>query len=86
MPPGKGTGWLITDGEVDLSLSYYSNARLLKSNPAFSVVALPEELSPVIEYGLTVRKGARAEAGQLRDFLLSSDGQRILERNGFESV
>ncbi|HEX8048452.1 molybdate ABC transporter substrate-binding protein [Rhizobium sp.] len=83
-PPDKSAGWPIADGKVDLFLSYYSNARLLKSDPALSVVALPEELSPVIEYGVTVRKGARAEIGQLRDFLLSSDGQRILEQNGFE--
>ncbi|NTH47417.1 molybdate ABC transporter substrate-binding protein [Agrobacterium rhizogenes] len=85
-PPGKGAGWLITDGEVDLFLNYYSNARLLKSDPAFSVVALPEEFSPIIEYGVTIRKGACAEAAELRDFLLSSDGQRILERNEFEPV
>jgi molybdate transport system substrate-binding protein len=83
-PPGKGAGWLIVDGEVDLFLSYYSNGRRLKSDPAISVVALPEEFSPSIEYGVTIRKDGRTEAEQLRDFLLSSDGQRILAQNGFE--
>ncbi|QND45748.1 molybdate ABC transporter substrate-binding protein (plasmid) [Rhizobium lusitanum] len=85
-PSGKNAAWLVADGEVDLFLSYYSNARLLKHDSALSVVALPEELSPIIEYGVTARKGARAEAGQLREFLLSSDGQRILEQNGFEPI
>lgn len=79
----KSTADLIADGDADLFLGYVSNARLLKSNPAFSIVDIPSEFSPNIEYGLALRDGAEEDTHQLRDFLLSEDGQEILRRNGF---
>jgi len=85
-PPGKGGGYLITDGEADLFLSYYSNARLLEADPAFRVVEIPAEFSPKVEYGLGLCKGAPDDARELRDFLLSDQGQEILKEAGFSRV
>jgi molybdate transport system substrate-binding protein len=85
-PAGKAGGYLITDGEADLFFTYHSNARLLVPNPAFSLVEIPAEFSPNVEYGLGLRKDAPDEAGQLRSFLLSDQGQAILERAGFSGI
>jgi molybdate transport system substrate-binding protein len=85
-PPGKSGGYLITDGEADLMVSYYSNARLLAADPAFAVVEIPADFAPKVEYGLGIRVGATAEARQLRDFMLSDKGQRILEDAGFVRI
>jgi molybdate transport system substrate-binding protein len=82
-PSGKGGGWLITEGKADLFLSYSSNARLLENDPALSIVDIPDELSPNIEYGLAVRKNAPPQARQLLRFTMSESGQDILEENGF---
>jgi molybdate transport system substrate-binding protein len=83
-PPGKTGGWLITDGEADLFLSYHSNARLLADDPALSIVTIPPEFSPTIEYGLALRNDTGPETEQLRDFMLSGEGQRILQQHGFQ--
>lgn len=83
MQAGKGGGYLITDGEVDLMMSYSSNARLLAADPAFAVVDIPSEFQPRIEYGVAVRRDANAEARLLQDFLLSARGQEILCEAGF---
>lgn len=85
-PAGRGAGYLVTDGEVDLMMSYYSNARLLAVDPAFSVVDIPGEFQPLIEYGMAIRRNANAETGQLRDFLLSATGQEILSEAGFSPI
>lgn len=33
----------------------YSNARMLEFDPAFQVVEIPAEFSPIVEYGLALR-------------------------------
>ncbi|MFB2567480.1 molybdate ABC transporter substrate-binding protein [Rhizobium sp. IMFF44] len=85
-PPGKGAGYLVTDGVVDLMMSYSSNARLLAGDPAFSVVPVPDEFQPLIEYGMAIRTDADVETKELRDFLLSPTGQEILSEAGFSPV
>ena len=86
MPADKPNGYLIADGEVDVMMSYYSNARLLEADPAFSVVAIPDAFLPNIEYGVTIRRSAAAPVKSLRDFLLSERGQAILREAGFSSM
>jgi molybdate transport system substrate-binding protein len=81
--PGRGPGALVAEDEVDVMMSYYSNARALEGDPAFSVVIVPSEYAPDVNYGLCMRKNAPAAAGLLRDFMLSDEGQRILEAAGF---
>lgn len=84
-PAGKPNGYLITEGVVDLMMSYYSNARLLEADMAFSVVAIPDEFLPNIEYGVTIRRSAAAPVRSLRDFLLSERGREILRQAGFST-
>lgn len=85
-PPGKGGGHLIADGVVDLMMSYSSNARLLAGDPAFSIVDIPDEFQPLIEYGMAIRRDADDETQCLREFLLSETGQEILGKAGFSPV
>ena len=54
-----------------------------QENPTQRVIALPPELAVGADYGLTVLKGAPAEAYQFAMFVLSSDGQGILAKAGF---
>lgn len=82
-PPGKGIGYLISEGEVDLMTSYYSNAWLLENDPAFSVVEIPAEFAPAISYGLALEKGAPRQAQLLREFMLGDVGRAILSQTGF---
>ncbi len=82
-PAGKGGGYLIVDGEVDLMMSYSSNARLLAADRAFAVVDIPDAFQPLIEYGVAVRCEANVETRLLQDFLLSARGQEILAEAGF---
>lgn len=81
--PGAGPGSLIAEGEVDVMASYYSNARLVEDNPAFSIVDIPSEYAPRVNYGLCINRIAPDAAKQLRDFLLSDEGQGILNAAGF---
>ncbi|MGG6894290.1 molybdate ABC transporter substrate-binding protein [Rhizobium sp. BR 315] len=85
-PPRKSGGYLITDGEVDLMMSYSSNARLLAADPAFAVVDIPGEFQPLIEYGVAIRRDADMETRHFRDFLLSARGQQILSEAGFSAA
>ncbi|WP_448955934.1 molybdate ABC transporter substrate-binding protein [Labrys neptuniae] len=82
-PPGRNPAGLIGEGVVDLFLSYASNARFHEKDSALSVVSLPPEISPRIDYGLAQRTGANEGTVMLRDFLLSAQAQQILERAGF---
>ena len=67
-------------------MSYSSNARFLAGDPACSVIDIPDEFQPLIEYGMAIRKGADDETRSLRNFLLSETGQEILNKAGFSPV
>jgi molybdate transport system substrate-binding protein len=82
-PPGREGGYLITDGEVDLMISYYTNARLLQANTAFVLVDIPPGFAPDVEYGLALARQASIEAIRLRDFMLAEAGRQILKQSGF---
>ncbi|MBS1166649.1 MAG: molybdate transporter substrate-binding protein [Proteobacteria bacterium] len=84
LPPNRGSGWAITEGLVDLMVSYWSNARLSLGDPAFSIVAVPQELAPAIDYGVALATGAGQSPQRLRDFLLSDRSRSILSATGFQ--
>lgn len=67
-PPGRRPAGLIAAGEADLFLGYASNARLLRDDPNISIVEIPPQFSPRIEYGLALRRNAVEGARRLRDF------------------
>ncbi len=85
-PKGRGPGWAIADGLVDLMVSYWSNARLCADDPALKVMPVPKAFAPAIDYGAALSRHGSAASRQLQDFLLSSHGQAILGDNGFSSA
>src|SRR5262249_26483357 len=66
------------------SLLYCTNAlSAQKENPGQQIVALPDNLAVGVDYGLTVIGRAAAAAQRLADFMVSPEGQQILEKHGF---
>jgi molybdate transport system substrate-binding protein len=86
-PPPKGRnqyGALVAEGRADVFLTYCTNALEAKNeNPALQVVQVPEELSVAAEYGLALVHGAREQAFDFSQFILSPKGQAILVKYGF---
>jgi ABC-type molybdate transport system substrate-binding protein len=87
-PAGRNTyGWLMADKKADLFITYCTNAILAtREVPGLQMVSMPEALAVGAEYGLTVLKGARTDAGFLALYILSPAGQQILARHGFTAV
>ena len=80
----NGTGYLLATGAADLFLSYCTNAGpIAREQPGQRMVRLPAELAVAADYGMTVMNGASTNAYRLAMFILSPDGQRILEEHGF---
>jgi len=70
---------------ADLFLTYCTNANAAaRQVSGAQVIALPPALAVGADYGLTVLTGADHEkASKLAMFILSAQGQAILERYGF---
>jgi molybdate transport system substrate-binding protein len=84
IPAGKAAGaWMIAEGEADLFLTYQSNARLSIDDPDLAVMALPDDLSPIADYGVALNPQTGSGPSTLRDFLLSQTGQAHLAAHGF---
>jgi molybdate transport system substrate-binding protein len=79
---------LFREGTIDLLISYCSGAysRLRPAYPELTVAKLPAELSVGADYGLALVKGSKPEAAQLALFILSSQGQSILNEFGFSPI
>ncbi|MFN6571617.1 substrate-binding domain-containing protein [Dendronalium sp. ChiSLP03b] len=96
VPPDKFTsGGLIAWGlqeaplelKVDAFISYYTSAlAALEISPNLKVVELPENLAIKADYGLTVLKDAGPKGQELADYILSSDGQKVLVKYGFSPL
>jgi ABC-type molybdate transport system substrate-binding protein len=77
----------LRDGAVDVHLGYCTSARLRMSQlPELQLVEIPEALRVCPEYGLALVQGAHPAAADLMLYILSLDGQEILERFGFHPV
>jgi len=83
--PGRSTyAALMMAGKADLFLVYCTIALAAsREEPTLSAVPLPEPLRVDARFGLTTLKGASAEGRDFAEFLLSEDGQRVLESHGF---
>lgn len=80
-------GWHVAEGRADIFLTYCTNALAAqKENPGQQIVKLPDTLSVGADYGLTVVKETPAAAGGFADYILSSDGQKILTGHGFTAA
>ena len=84
-PAGRTVyGWHVSEGRADIFLTYCTNALMAqKENPDQQIVALPDSLAVGADYGLTVINGAPPAARRLADFIVSPQGQKILEKYGF---
>ncbi len=84
-PPGRAVyGWHVAEGRADIFLTYCTNALAArKQYPDQQMVELPEALVVGADYGLTVIDGAPAAAQDFAEFILSTDGQKILAGYGF---
>ncbi|MGD9614353.1 MAG: molybdate ABC transporter substrate-binding protein [Alphaproteobacteria bacterium] len=75
---------LIEQGAADIFLTYCTGALAAQQeNPAQQVISLPEALTVGADYGLTVIQGASPAAYRFALFVLSPEGQRILQSKGF---
>jgi ABC-type molybdate transport system substrate-binding protein len=86
-PEGRNNyGWVMGEKKADVFLTYCTNAVLAQKDVnTLKIVSIPAELSVGAEYGLLVRNGASNEAWRLAMYILSPEGQRILDKYGFEA-
>jgi molybdenum ABC transporter molybdate-binding protein len=84
-PTGRGVyEWHVAEGQADIFLAYCTaTSAAVKENPGLQNVSLPETLAVGADYGLTVMNDSSPQTYALAMFILSGDGQRILERHGF---
>ena len=86
-PKGQNQyGWVMADKKADIFLTYCTNAVLAQNEVAsLKIIAVPADLSVGADYGFTVIKGAPKSASALADFILSSEGQKVLAAYGFDA-
>jgi len=84
-PPGRNPyGWHIAEGRADIFLNYCpAAAAAQRDNSGQQIVPLPDTLAVGADYGLTVIDGASPEAYGFAMFILSREGQGILQQHGF---
>lgn len=85
-PEGRNPyAWVMSEDRADLFVTYCTNAVLAqRDTPTLHIVKFPEALAVGAAYGLTVLKDASVQAGELADFILAPDGQKILAGYGFK--
>lgn len=82
----------IIDGRFDVVIAYCSGASRYRAanekapDIKTSITHFPAELMIGPEYGLAVLKGARPEAVDLAMFILSTQGQKILQKHDFMPI
>jgi ABC-type molybdate transport system substrate-binding protein len=88
-PPPKDRslyGKLVSEHRADIFLTYCTNALFAqKEESSLRMVALPETLAVGADYGLTVLNGGGPSAARFALFVMSVQGQEILERHGFSA-
>jgi ABC-type molybdate transport system substrate-binding protein len=84
-PAGRSTyAWLMDEGRADVFLTYCTNAVAAQREvPRLKVVQVPAELQVGAAYGLTVRADAPPAARAFVAYVLSAEGQAVLQRAGF---
>jgi molybdenum ABC transporter molybdate-binding protein len=84
-PAGKSVyAMLVGGGKADIFLTYCTNAIAAHAeNGKLRIVQIPPALAVGADYGLTVLKGARAEAESFARYILNAPAQAILSNYGF---
>lgn len=87
-PDGRNVyAWHVLEGHADLFLAYCTAGREAAATSAgITVVELPQDLAVAADYGLTVVHTANARVAlPFVLYILSADGQAILDRYGFNA-
>ncbi|MFC0407007.1 molybdate ABC transporter substrate-binding protein [Roseomonas elaeocarpi] len=86
-PPGRhAVGWHMAEGRADIFLSYRTTAAaVLRDSPGTQVLSLPQDLAVGADYALALLSD-HPGAARLAFFILSPEGQAILDRHGFVTV
>ena len=84
-PAGRGVyAWVMDQGQADVFVTYCTNAvAARKEVPRLKIVAIPDTLQVGAAYGVTVREGAPAAAGEFARGLLAPPAQAVLTGLGF---
>ncbi len=87
-PKGRNNyGWVMGEKKADVFLSYCTNAVLAQREvPGLQIVKIPADLTVGADYGLLVRGDAPTEAWRLAMYILSPEGQKILNSYGFDAT
>lgn len=87
-PEGRNKyGWVMDEKKADIFLTYCTNGVLAQREvKSLKIVRIPEALSVGTDYGLVVRAGAPKEAWRFAMYILSPEGQKILNAYGFEAT
>lgn len=86
-PEGRNPyGWVMENNQADIFLTYCTNAVLAqKEVPALQIITVPDAISVGAQYGLTLINDANPDAAGLAHFILSTEGQAILSKYGFDT-
>ncbi len=87
-PDGRSVyAWHVLEGRADVLLAYCTAGREAAAEaPGITTVEMPPELAVGAEYGLTVLRAGNAQTAlPLALYMLSTDGQAILARYGFDA-
>jgi ABC-type molybdate transport system substrate-binding protein len=84
-PQGRTVyGWHVSEGHADIFLTCCTNALIAqRENPDQQIVGLPDSLAVGADYGWTVIDESPSGAHRFADFILSPEGQQILEKHDF---
>ena len=83
-PDGRNPyAWLLASGKADLLLTYCTNALVAKAEAPLQIVAVPSALDVGADYGLVVLKDSPTAATEFARFVVSAEGQSILQKWGF---
>jgi molybdate transport system substrate-binding protein len=85
-PNGRNQyGWIMETQRVELLFTYFSSAlAAVEDNLDLRIVQLPRRLRTAGEYGIGIRPGAGAMAGDFFEWLLSLQANEILFELGFQ--
>ena len=87
-PPGRNQyGWLMENEDIDVLLTYLSNAlAAIDDNAHINFTPLPESIAVTGTYGIGLKTDASEEAKTFFDWLVDMDAQKILKDGGFIPV
>lgn len=87
IPAGRlAAEYLIAERQADIFLGYASYAEALATCPEVKVRSLPAVLDFKVSYGLCLLEEGSMAAQELVAFILSAQGQQILQRMGMLSL